>query len=94
MKPSHWSHAVLIASLDEDTASTPIFEIALEPAKGFVQAAPTNGLQTNEIGAYDDEAEAVRKTAEQHEIGTFLVQKCEPGTESYTQVFHSLVAFD
>lgn len=46
------------------------------------------------IGAYHDELEAVTKTSEKHEIGTFLVQKCEPGTESYTQVFHSLVAFD
>lgn len=46
------------------------------------------------IGAYDDELEAVKKTSEKHELGTFLVQKCEPGTESYTQVFHSLVAFD
>ena len=33
-------------------------------------------------------------SSEKHEMGTFLVQKCEPGTESYTQVFHSLVAFD
>ena len=46
------------------------------------------------LGAYDDQLEAVKKTAESHEMGTFLVQKCEPGSESYTQVFHSLVAFD
>jgi hypothetical protein len=45
------------------------------------------------IGAYDDEVEAIEKTSEQHELGTFLVQKCEPGKESYTQTFHSRVAF-
>jgi hypothetical protein len=45
------------------------------------------------IGAYENEREAVEKTSEQHELGTFLVQKCEPGKESYTQTFHSRVAF-
>jgi hypothetical protein len=43
------------------------------------------------IGAFDSEFEAVQKTAEKHELGTFLVQKCEPGKESYTQTFHSRV---
>jgi hypothetical protein len=46
------------------------------------------------LGAYDDELEAIKQTSAKEEMGTFLVQKCEPGTESYTQVFHSLVAFD
>ncbi len=45
------------------------------------------------IGAFDSELEAVEKTAEQHELGTFLVQKCEPGSESYTQTYHSRVSF-
>jgi hypothetical protein len=44
------------------------------------------------IGAYDSELDAVQKTAEQHEMGTFLVQKCEPGSQSYTQIYHSRVA--
>lgn len=44
------------------------------------------------IGAYDSELEAVEKTAEKYELGTFLVQKCEPGSESYTQTYHSRVA--
>ena len=47
----------------------------------------------NVIGAYDSELEAVEKTAKEHELGTFLVQKCEPGSESYTQTYHSRVAF-
>lgn len=46
----------------------------------------------NVIGAYDSELEAVQKTAEKYELGTFLVQKCEPGSESYTQTYHSRVS--
>ncbi len=45
------------------------------------------------IGAFDSELEAVEKTAKKHELGTFLVQKCEPGSESYTQTYHSRVSF-
>jgi hypothetical protein len=47
----------------------------------------------NVIGAYDSELEAVEKTTKEHELGTFLVQKCEPGSESYTQTYHSRAAF-
>jgi hypothetical protein len=45
------------------------------------------------IGEFDSELEAVEKTSQQHELGTFLVQKCEPGSESYTQTYHSRVVF-
>ncbi len=45
------------------------------------------------IGAYDSEMEAIEETSKNHELGTFLVQKCEPGSESYTQTYHSRVAF-
>jgi 3-methyladenine DNA glycosylase AlkD len=48
----------------------------------------------NVLGAYDTELEAIKKTSEEHELGTFLVQKCEPGSESYTQTYHSRVAFE
>lgn len=44
-------------------------------------------------GAYDSEIEAVEKASKEFELGTFLVQKCEPGTESYTETYHSRVAF-
>jgi hypothetical protein len=43
------------------------------------------------IGAYDSELEAIKETAKEHELGTFLIQKCEPGSDSYTQTFHSRV---
>jgi len=45
------------------------------------------------IGAFDSELEAIEKTTEQYELGTFLVQKCEPGSESYTHTYHSRVLF-
>lgn len=45
------------------------------------------------IGVYDSEFEAVTKTAKEHELGTFFVQKCEPGEESFSATYHSRVAF-
>ena len=45
------------------------------------------------IGVYDDQATAVSETQKAHELGTFLVQKVEPGTDAHTQTFHSRVAF-
>lgn len=45
------------------------------------------------IGAYASEAEAVETTSATRELGTFLVQKCEPGNAGYTQTFHSRVVF-
>ena len=45
------------------------------------------------IGAYDSEFKAIEETQKAHPLGTFLVQKCEPGTASYTQTFHSRVVF-
>lgn len=45
------------------------------------------------IGVFSTELEAIEKTAETHTLGTFLVQKCEPGSEGYTQTYHSRVAF-
>lgn len=44
------------------------------------------------LGAYDDQLKAVSETQKAHELGTFLVQKVEPGSDSYTQIFHSRVA--
>lgn len=45
------------------------------------------------LGAYADEATAVAETQRHHALGTFLVQRVEPGTGAYTQTFHSRVAF-
>lgn len=45
------------------------------------------------IGSYDSQIEAVQESVKTNPLGTFLVQKCEPGKDSYTQTFHSRVAF-
>jgi len=44
------------------------------------------------IGVYDSEFEAINETTKKHELGTFLVQKSETGTNNYTQTYHSRVA--
>jgi len=36
------------------------------------------------IGVFDTVSEAVRETAKEHELGTFMVQRCEPGSACYT----------
>ncbi len=45
------------------------------------------------LGAYDDVPTAVTETQRSHELGTFLVQKVEPGSSAYSQTFHSRVIF-
>ncbi|MFH1170403.1 MAG: hypothetical protein V1704_02495 [Candidatus Vogelbacteria bacterium] len=44
-------------------------------------------------GIYDTEIDAYTNAKEKFELGTFLIQQCLPGQESYTQTFHSRVAF-
>ena len=48
---------------------------------------------TNVLGFYDTELEAVQEMSKTEELGTFLVQKCEFGSESYTQSYRSRVIF-
>lgn len=45
------------------------------------------------IGVFDDAPTAVRETQKTEPLGTFLVQKVEPGAGATTQTFHSRVAF-
>ena len=45
------------------------------------------------IGAYSDELKAVTETQKHFPLGSFLVQKVEPGASAHTQTFHSRVAF-
>jgi len=45
------------------------------------------------IGVFDDQVKAVEETVKKEELGTFLVQKVEPGEGAYTQTFHSRVTF-
>ena len=43
------------------------------------------------IGSYNSEIEAITETTKQHELGTFLVQKCDTGTDSCSYMYHSRV---
>ena len=45
------------------------------------------------VGVYDSELAAYTATKKKYEAGTFLIQHCTPGKESYTQTYHSRVAF-
>lgn len=45
------------------------------------------------IGAFDTSSDAYDAGKSKFELGTFLIQKCEPGNESYTQVYHSRAIF-
>ncbi len=45
------------------------------------------------VGDYNSDSEALFESKRKYELGTFLIQKCMPGSESYTQTFHSRVTF-
>jgi hypothetical protein len=44
------------------------------------------------IGSYDTQRQAYDETIREHEEGTFLIQYCSPGEESYSHVFHSRIS--
>jgi Family of unknown function (DUF5678) len=44
-------------------------------------------------GAYNTEMEAYTEAKKKFTLGTFLIQQCLPGRESYTQTFHSRAVF-
>jgi hypothetical protein len=43
------------------------------------------------IGVYDSHSEAYNETQKTLALGTFLIQHCLPGTDGYSQTFHSQV---
>jgi hypothetical protein len=45
------------------------------------------------VGIYDTQQEAYFSSIEKYKPGTFLIQACSPGKDSYTQTFHSRVVF-
>jgi hypothetical protein len=45
------------------------------------------------IGVYDTEDTAYFETQKTQELGSFLIQFCDEGKDSYTQIFHSRVSF-
>jgi len=70
------------------------FEFYLGKQNEFVHKYPGRFLLIRDaklVDNFETEIEAIRAGLKQFEPGTFLVQRCEPGTESYTQTFHSRV---
>tara|TARA_R110002049_G_scaffold185921_3_gene354200 strand:- start:1200 stop:1436 length:237 start_codon:yes stop_codon:yes gene_type:complete len=45
------------------------------------------------VGVYSSDEEAYFESEKKYESGTFLIQFCEAGDNSYTQSFHSRVSF-
>tara|TARA_R110001592_G_scaffold261377_1_gene526281 strand:+ start:508 stop:744 length:237 start_codon:yes stop_codon:yes gene_type:complete len=45
------------------------------------------------VGVYDSDEEAFFESEKSYESGSFLIQYCESGDNSYTQTFHSRVSF-
>jgi hypothetical protein len=43
----------------------------------------------NIVGDYVSSEEAYIDSKNKYELGTFLIQKCTPGTEAYTKTFYS-----
>jgi hypothetical protein len=43
------------------------------------------------IGSYNSHGQAYESTITTEQLGTFLIQHCIPGKESYSQTFHSQV---
>lgn len=41
------------------------------------------------VGYFAGQIEAIERVGKERPIGTFLVQRCEPDEESYSQTFHS-----
>ena len=44
-------------------------------------------------GIFDNVSDAYADAAKKFELGTFLIQKCTPGDQEYTQTFHSRAIF-
>ena len=43
-------------------------------------------------GAFDTELDAYNMASKEYELGSFLIQKCAPGDEAYSQTFYSRVS--
>jgi len=45
------------------------------------------------VGNYDSYEEALSESQKKYAIGTFLIQQCLEGEDSYTQTFHTRAIF-
>jgi hypothetical protein len=42
------------------------------------------------LGAYNTALDALKETTKEHELGSFMIQPCRPGTDAYTVTISSL----
>ena len=45
------------------------------------------------VAVYDDEIEAYTEAVKKYELGTFMLQECQPGKENYTRTFRHRITF-
>lgn len=70
------------------------FKYYLDNQKELVKQYPGKFLVIKDLtvqGSYNSQTEAYANAVKSFELGTFLIQHCLPGAESYTQTFHSRV---
>ena len=68
------------------------FQYYLDNQADLVKSYPDKYLviKNNEVvGVYNSQSEAYDKATEKYKLGTFLIQHCQAGSQSYTQTFHS-----
>lgn len=46
------------------------------------------------LGVYDTPLQAYLETQREHELGTFMIQPCQPGPEAYNVTIGSIQAFN
>lgn len=91
LAPSHWSHALLLGSLESDIARTTVYEISLQPSQGFGFPPPTNGVQEGQLRHY-------RSARDYPNIGLLSITvpseaQVEPEKEFQQQVMDALDRF-
>jgi len=72
------------------------FKYYIENQKDLVQKCNGKFLvirQDNVDGIFDYYEQAIADSQKKYELGTFLIQECKSGEDSYTQTFHTRVVF-
>ncbi|OGU58184.1 MAG: hypothetical protein A2X64_06890 [Ignavibacteria bacterium GWF2_33_9] len=72
------------------------FEYYLKEQENFVKQYLGKFLVIKDeeiVGIYNTELQAYSESIKKFELGTFLIQECQPGEENFTQTFRSRVIF-
>ena len=56
LRPSHWSHVMLLGTPAANLAATTVYEINLEAPRGFGFPPPDNAVQEGQLGQYQQPA--------------------------------------